>query len=623
MSKTSRTVLLTAFLVIASTAPGRAQIIPDDRTIDWSDAGIPGGIPERTTICATIDAATYGTGTTDATAALQDAIDGCPDDQVVYIPAGTYMTTGTVHLYSHKTIRGDGPGQTILSYQGGGNRSILDIRGSVYWEITGLDRSYAVTGGTTLGSTSITLEGTGEMAVGDILLIDQLNDGELVDPEGVEGLCTYCGREEGTRVLGQFAEITAIDGNTVSIHPPLHWTYDGALSPEAVHISASAMVRWAGIEDLTLTQTDPVVEFLIEMDGAQYSWVRNVEIERIQRRAIWLIESLQNDIRGCYFHEGIDGYGRDRGYGLLVDAYSTANLVENNIFVSLDGGFMMTAGGASGNVFAYNYMEDSRFDDEWWLTCSPSINHAPHPKMNLWEGNIGIKAEGDIIHGSSSHNTIFRSQSKGWQSETTTTRNNAVEFASKNTFMNVVGCVLGTAGRSNRYEVLPGQAYDDWAEAAIWVLGVGSGIDDPGVAPTILRHGNWDYVTNDVVWDPAIADHVIPASLYLAGPPSWWGCRAWPPIGPDVDGLVSRIPAQDRYEGVPDPTCPDGDEDVEAADLPDLPPDGEADAADAADAVPDGTVDTSGDPPGDDAAPDGEEPGDGGGDEGCGCSVVR
>ena len=73
---------------------------------------------------------------------------------------------------------------------------------------------------------------------------------------------------------------------------------------------------------------------------------------------------------------------------------------------------------------------------------------------------------------------------KGWQSDTITTRNNAIEFASKNTYMTVMGSVLGTAGKSNRYEVLPGQSYNDWSERAIWVLGVGSGVDDQRVAAT-------------------------------------------------------------------------------------------------------------------------------------------
>jgi hypothetical protein len=172
--------------------------------------------------------------------------------------------------------------------------------------------------------------------------------------------------------------------------------------------------------------------------------------------------------------------------------------------------------------------------------------------MNLWEGDIGVKAEADIIHGSSSHNTIFRSQMKGWQSDTITTRNNAIEIAAKNTYMNVVGSVLGTPGKSNRYEVLPGQPYDDWSQSVIWVLGVGSGVDDPNVAATLLRHGNFDYVTNSVKWDPGISDHNLPDSLYLSGMPAWW-CQEtpWPPIGPDVAGYANDIPAKRRLEGLP------------------------------------------------------------------------
>jgi polygalacturonase len=64
-----------------------------ERTADWSHAGVvqpdgTRGIPARTTTCATVDAATYGNGTTDATQAIQSAIDGCPDVQVVLLPAG-------------------------------------------------------------------------------------------------------------------------------------------------------------------------------------------------------------------------------------------------------------------------------------------------------------------------------------------------------------------------------------------------------------------------------------------------------------------------------------------------------------------------------------------------------
>ena len=527
------------------------EIIPADRRIDWSHSGIPGGIPVRTTICATIDSAVYGNGVTDATGAIQNAIDNCPDEQVVYLPEGTYITHDTIHLYDYDTLRGAGQGKTILKHVGGYSRSMVDMRGIIYYHLSSLHKTHDVLQANK-DSNVITLADESGIAPGDILLINQLNDGDLVDPVGVEGKCTYCGYENGDRVLGQLVEVSAVNGNQVTLNLPLHWTYNTNLDPWAYQVDADAMIRFAGLEDLTLTQDNPEVEFMIEMDGAQYSWVKNVEIKNIQRRAMWVIDSLQNEIRECYIHVGIDGYGRDRGYGIFVDLHSSNNLVENNVLSSIDGGGVMTGGGASGNVIAYNYFHNILFDDPWWMIASPSINHNPHPKMNLWEGDIGYKAEADIIHGSSSHNTIFRSQMKGWQSDAITTRNNAIEIAAKNTYMNVVGSVLGTPGKSNRYEVLPGQPYDDWQENAIWVLGVGSGVDDLNVAATLLRHGNYDYVTNSVVWDPGIADHNLPDSLYLSGKPDWW-CQEspWPPIGPDVAGYANDIPATRRLEGLP------------------------------------------------------------------------
>lgn len=555
----TRIVLKLALALVSLTPPGvrvsglaaLESIIPDDRRIDWDVAGIPGGIPDRTTVCTTIDSAVYGDGATDATVAIQTALDDCPDGQVVYLPAGTYLVSDTIHLYDQDTLRGAGPGETILKHVGGWSRSLVDMRGSIYYQLATLHKTYNVVEAVK-DSPAITLETTAGIAPGDVLLINQLNDNDLVDPVGVEGKCTYCGYEGGDRVLGQFVEVSAVNGNVVTLNLPLHWTYDPGLDPWAYQVDASAMIRFAGLEDLTLTQDDPDVEFMIEMDGAQYSWIKNVEIENIQRRGMWIIDSLQNEIRQTYVHVGIDGYGRDRGYGIYLDMHSSNNLVEDNILSTIDGGGIMTGGGASGNVIAYNYFHNILFDDPWWLTSSPSINHNPHPKMNLWEGNIGIKAEADIIHGSSSHNTTFRSRLSGWQDEYITTRNNAVEFAAKNTYMNVVGSVLGTPGKSNRYEVLPGQPYDDWTERVIWALGVGSGVEDPNVAATLFRHGNYDYVTDSVVWDPGNANHDLPDSLYLTWMPDWW-CQEtpWPPIGPDVGGYHHDIPAKRRLAGLP------------------------------------------------------------------------
>jgi len=93
-------VLLWAIPLPAQAAPPWSGIIDPSCAIDWSNAGIPGGIPNRTTLRATINAPTYGNGSTDATTAIQNALNSCPANQVVYLPAGTYRINGNLRVPS-------------------------------------------------------------------------------------------------------------------------------------------------------------------------------------------------------------------------------------------------------------------------------------------------------------------------------------------------------------------------------------------------------------------------------------------------------------------------------------------------------------------------------------------
>jgi hypothetical protein len=65
---------------------------------------------------------------------------------------------------------------------------------------------------------------------------------------------------------------------------------------------------------------------------------------------------------------------------------------------------------------------------------------------------------------------------------------------------------------------------------------------------TAILHGNYDYASDSTKWDPSISDHVLPASYYLPGKPAWWGTMPWPAIGPDLNPMVNKIPAQVRFE---------------------------------------------------------------------------
>src|SRR5258708_21363019 len=103
--------------------------------IDWSLTGIPGGPPDAAwTQCgATINASTFGDGSTDATSAINSAIAGCGTNQYVLLGPGKFLFNssgaGSPQILigkSNVVLRGSGANQTILSStgtNGGGTES--------------------------------------------------------------------------------------------------------------------------------------------------------------------------------------------------------------------------------------------------------------------------------------------------------------------------------------------------------------------------------------------------------------------------------------------------------------------------------------------------------------------
>ena len=215
---------LTAAIILCYLSIPFAQIIPANRRIDWSQSGIPNGIPARTTISATISASTYANGANDATAGIQAALNSCLADQTVLLSAGTFRINTGIRIPSNVTLRGAGPSQTILDAHGTSGAVISFGQDATPYAAN----SKAITGGTTAGSNSITLASATGVTVGSYLLITELNDTSFVTIKGGEGSCTWCDGGlgwNGTRTLGQIVEVTSVNGTTIGIAPPLYIAY--------------------------------------------------------------------------------------------------------------------------------------------------------------------------------------------------------------------------------------------------------------------------------------------------------------------------------------------------------------------------------------------------------------
>jgi hypothetical protein len=71
------------------------------------------------------------------------------------------------------------------------------------------------------------------------------------------------------------------------------------------------------------------------------------------------------------------------------------------------------------------------------------------------------------------------------------------------------------------------------------------------VQSSVLRHGNFDYFTNSVHWDPRRSEQRIPASLYLGQRPAFFDNGSgyvWPWVDATGTPPLYVLPAKARYD---------------------------------------------------------------------------
>lgn len=538
-----------------------AYDLPLERKITWQgNVGVKGGVPLRTQeINCVTNYGVHADGN-DTSPQIQACINGISNSQVAYLPAGTYTLTSTLNLRSNKTLRGESSETTTLLFTNTALTNDINISGG-YTNYP--DAPITILSGYTKGSTQLELNNASSFAPGSFVYLTELNDTSIpVSIAGTGGTCTYCGiyGAAGTRARVQISEVVAVNGNTVTISPPLYFTMSAGNSPKAN--KTPAYIQFAGIENIKVKNggtTKSSYRRNIHFQGAANCWVKNVKVENCGNRCIdFEFDVFRNEVRDSYVTGCIDRVNSDTCYGVHIDAGS-AHLVENNVFETMTASSVVLTS-ASGNVFAYNYSYSMHrdYDPTGWM-WDDHWTHGSHNTFNLWEGNIMQGMAWDIIHGSASHNTLFRNRIYGRDMSVTYIVGvqviHAISTATNNHYMNEVGNILGVDGFHDTYEIInPGTS---WTKKPIWATG-GFGGNDNLCFSTTLRHMNYDYVTKSTKkcndsGEPGCqggsSDSIMPNSLYLASQPSWWGNLPWPAIGPDLNPMGGDIPAKLRFEG--------------------------------------------------------------------------
>jgi len=560
-----------------SRAANWSGLLDSSRAIDWSNSGIPGGIPHRTTICSTISASTYGDGSSDATSGIQSALNSCPSGQVVFLSSGNFRIS-TLNIPSNVTLRGAGPDKTILQLYGSG--SAISLGTGMLSCYSDAPKAVSITGGTTAGSTSIIVSSASGISVGSYLYITELNNPNYVSQVGHEGNCSWCDEcWSGGRARGQIAEVTSVSGNTIGISPGLYSAY--TLTPQAIPFSAS--VKYSGVEDLQLYARNTGYTGNIFMGRAAYSWIKNVHSNFADGDHVRIFSSYRGEIRDSYFHDASSHTPGQTDACILLGFKTSGFLIENNILMRLHASIMLNWG-AAGNVISYNYLDQAFDTNAINVLMFDLAAHGAHPQFNLLEGNVAQHFRPDEAWGSSSHNTFFRS----WVTGTTqicepffgrgvpgschpaVQANRALTIDSKSLYYNIVGAIAGSAAvASQMLEVAlvvspQNRNYEQTAyDMNFGYRGSGGATGDcssTSTCPaytTAFIHGVYTNADKNIIWDPSHSNHIIPESFYLNSKPSWFGSTPWPPIGPDVTGgsgpggHAYMIPAQACYTNTP------------------------------------------------------------------------
>src|SRR5215471_7055363 len=569
--------ILVALSALPAQAP--ADALPSTRRIDWTYTGVPGGIPDRTNICATFNPGA-------SAAMINNAIGSCSGSGggVVYLNAGTYNVTGIKVYDDNVTLRGAGADRTVLQ-----GCNIVNL-GSGFNSSSGIN----IIGGAK-DSNTITVSSTEGLTVNSMIEIDRDDDSDVV--------VSTIG---GSRHITQVNIIVAISGNTVTVRNPLIWDF-GVGNPRIKWIFANT--RLSGVEDLKLDHsgTSGCTNFMLQY--CYGCWLKGVQSYKPSGYHITILGTLNGEIRDSYIADA-QTYGSNNAglavYGNTRYGSNSSWKIENNIFNRVFPGVELQ-NSSSGFYVGYNYGHaTTAASADGPVTWMFTDNHGPHDMMNLWEGNIGEMFGSDGYFGGSSHGTALRNHFTGYN-PIFGTSDDPVRLNRLSYYYNLVGNVLGSAnqrppgplrlsrlsdyynlarsvlGLTNKAPLRYEENLDNCAGgSAIYRLGypnIGNcGLTDitghpvPGsmtypdikVASTLLRWGNYDYfnkttrfVTSEIPSGvPVPPDEMIPNSYYYSVRPRWWpGGNAWPPIGPDVvagngdaSGHVNKIPAQMCWE---------------------------------------------------------------------------
>jgi hypothetical protein len=529
-------------------------ILSPSRAINWTNAGIPGGVPDgRWTQCGATIAPYGSSGSPASTSTINSQIAQCSAQTYVQLGAGTFYLTGSITLKNQVVIRGQGANSTFLEFYGMGSCNGLYSQFCAAGSNSSPEdeQNYATwTAGFAQGSTSITLSNSLNMTAGSTLIIldqqdntaDTGNVFNCIKSPCAPGLggnsgsartdhtCSssvspgvgYCSQQQEVLVTACSPSCNSSGPTTLTISPGLYMpNWNSAQSTGAFWASKTAYQE--GIENLSadLTSTTGGTSTAILMNCYQ-CWVSGIRSIDSARNHVWLYECAHCQVQNSYFYQSTSH--NTQSYGIEEFVGSSDNLMINNICQQVTDSCPNSNGSGAGNVAAYNFAVYDIFLSNGWFQQS-DYDHASGNNFTLREGNDGLGFNADQVHGTHNFTTLFRNRYPGWQvlgcgsgNPACSGNTSAIILHAASRYFNVVGNVAGQSGYHTNY--LAGATANN-QNASVFYIGAQQGgaggtfcanagctststsVGDPLTSSSVMLWGNYDTVNGAAQWNSA------------------------------------------------------------------------------------------------------------------------
>ena len=314
--------LLLFMLSLSVHAQVWSGVLAPSRAIDWSRAGVVGGIPTNRTRCVTSACRTVTAAGASSTAAqIQAAISSAPRKlSHILLPSGTYKLTAglTWNAKNNVTLRGAGANQTFLIFSAyAGCQGLLapicfQSPDTNYWgspsNLANWTANYSA------GTPPLTLDSVKNLSVGWPLTLDQRDDLSTADTGDIflcytpQTVCSANGDSGGGprngRSQQQIVTVTRISGTgpyTVGISPGLYMpNWVASKTPQAWW--PTRPVFGDGVEDLSIDASAASPQANVGMFNCVGCYANGITSILPKRSHVQIFQSIHCTVQNSYFY---------------------------------------------------------------------------------------------------------------------------------------------------------------------------------------------------------------------------------------------------------------------------------------------------------------------------------